>query len=102
MHNANHGFLAGGRVSRWSGALKSRTSRDGSVCSLLFHNRGRPAPGDFRGPLENEIRAWLDHLVTGAPTAHTTPEQARINLETTIAIERAAASGKPVRLPLAT
>jgi hypothetical protein len=31
---------------------------------------------------------------------HTTPEQARINLETTIAIERAVASGQPVRLPL--
>ena len=49
-----------------------------------------------------ETRAWLDHLVTGAPTAHTTPEQARINLETTIAIERAVATGKPVRLPLET
>ena len=28
-------------------------------------------------------------LVTGHPTVHTTPEQARINLETTLAIERA-------------
>jgi hypothetical protein len=32
---------------------------------------------------------------------HTTLAQARINLETTIAIERAVASGLPVRLPLA-
>jgi hypothetical protein len=31
---------------------------------------------------------------------HTTPEQARINLETTLAIERAVESGHPVRLPL--
>jgi hypothetical protein len=31
---------------------------------------------------------------------HCTPEQARINLETTIAIERAVASGHSVRLPL--
>jgi hypothetical protein len=31
---------------------------------------------------------------------HTTPQQARINLETTIAIERSAKDGKPVRLPL--
>jgi hypothetical protein len=31
---------------------------------------------------------------------HTTPEEARINLETTIAIERAVESGHPVRLPL--
>ena len=29
-----------------------------------------------------------------------TPEQARINLETTIAIERAVVSGQSVRLPL--
>ena len=35
-------------------------------------------------------------FVTSAPT---TPEQARVNLETTIAIERAVATGKPVRLP---
>ncbi len=60
------------------------------------------ALGDFWGPLGNETRAWLDHLVTGNPTTHTTPEQARINLETTIAIERSAATGKAVKLPLET
>jgi hypothetical protein len=32
-------------------------------------------------------------------TVHTTPEQARVNLETTIAIVRAE-TGKTVRLPL--
>ena len=58
------------------------------------------AMDDFWGPLGNETRAWLDHLATGAPTIHTTPQQARINLETTIAIERAVESGQPVRLPL--
>jgi len=58
------------------------------------------AVGDFWGPLANETRAWLDHLVTGSPTVHTTPEQARINLETTIAIVRSVETGKPVRLPL--
>jgi predicted dehydrogenase len=63
---------------------------------------GEWAVGDFWGPLANETRAWLDHLVTGNPTVHTTPEQARVNLETTIAIVRAAATGKPVRLPLET
>jgi len=36
----------------------------------------------------------------GAPTAHATAEQAMMNLQTTIAIERAVATGKPVRLPL--
>ena len=47
-------------------------------------------------------QAWLDHLVTGAPTVHATPQQARVTLETTIAIERAAATGKTIRLPLET
>jgi len=58
------------------------------------------ALGDFWGPLGNETRAWLDHLVTGNPIAHTTAEQAIINLETTIAIERSARTGQAVRLPL--
>jgi predicted dehydrogenase len=69
---------------------------------LGSNTAGDWALGDFWGPLGNETRAWLDHLVTGAATAHTTPEQARINLETTIAIERAVATGKTVRLPLET
>jgi predicted dehydrogenase len=67
---------------------------------LGSNTAGDWAVGDFWGPLGNETRAWLDHLATGAPTIHTTPEQARINLETTIAIERAVVSGQPVRLPL--
>ena len=68
---------------------------------LGSNTAGDWAVGDFWGPLGNETRAWLDHLATGAATVHTTPEQARINLETTIAIERAVATGQPVRLPLA-
>jgi predicted dehydrogenase len=67
---------------------------------LGSNSAGDWAMDDFWGPLANETRAWLDHLATGAPTIHTTPEQARINLETTIAIERAAATGQSVRLPL--
>jgi predicted dehydrogenase len=67
---------------------------------LGSNSAGDWAMDDFWGPLGNETRAWLDHLATGAPTVHTTPEQARINLETTIAIERAVASGQSVRLPL--
>ena len=58
------------------------------------------ALGDFWGPLGNETRSWLDHLVTGNPTSHTTPEQAIVNLETTIAIERSARTRQAVRLPL--
>ena len=56
--------------------------------------------GDFWGSIANETRAWIDALVSGSPTVHTTPEQARVNLETTIAIARAAQTGKTVRLPL--
>jgi predicted dehydrogenase len=65
---------------------------------LGSNTAGDWAVGDFWGPLANETRAWLDHLVTGAPTVHTTPEQARVNLETTLAIEQAVATGEAVRL----
>jgi len=78
--------VAGCATSRWR-FLGSNMAGDWAV-------------GDFWGLLGNETRAWLDHLATGAPTVHTTPEQARVNLETTIAIERAVASGPSVRLPL--
>jgi predicted dehydrogenase len=71
-----------------------------NMAFLGSNTAGDWAMDDFWGPLGNETRAWLDHLATGAPTLHTTPEQARVNLETTIAIERAVATGHPVRLPL--
>jgi len=71
-----------------------------NMAFLGSNTSGDWAVGDFWGPLGNETRAWLDHLATGAPTVHTTAEQARINLETTIAIERAVASGQSTRLPL--
>jgi predicted dehydrogenase len=71
-----------------------------NMAFLGSNTAGDWACGDFWGPLGNETRAWLDHLVTGAPTMHTTPEQARLNLETTIAIECAVASGKSIRIPL--
>lgn len=71
-----------------------------NMAFLGSNTAGDWAMGDFWGPLGNETRAWLDGLVTGHPTVHTTPMQARVNLETTIAIERAVASGVPVRLPL--
>jgi len=73
-----------------------------NMAFLGSNTAGDWAVGDFWGPLGNETRAWLDHLVTGNPTVHTTPEQAMIDLQTTIAIERAVATGSPVRLPLET
>ena len=57
------------------------------------------ACGDFWGPLGNETRSWLDHLVTGQQIMHATPSQARINLETTIAIEQAVTTGRAIQLP---
>ena len=77
-------------------------SRKVNLAFLGSNTGGEWAVGDFWGPIANETRAWLDHLVTGAPTVQTTPEQGRINLETTIAVVRAVESGKPVRLPLET
>jgi predicted dehydrogenase len=71
-----------------------------NMAFLGSNTAGDWAVGDFWGPLGNETRAWLDHLVTGQPTAHCTPEQARLNLETTLAIERAVATGETVRLPI--
>src|SRR5882672_845410 len=69
---------------------------------LGSNSAGDWALGDFWGSLGNETRAWLDHLVTGSPTVHCTPEQARTNLATTLAIKRAVATGTSVRLPLET
>jgi len=69
---------------------------------LGSNSAGDWALGEFWGSLGNETRAWLDHLVTGNPTAHATPEQARMNLEVTHAIERSAKTGQAVRLPLET
>lgn len=71
-----------------------------NMAFLGSNTAGDWAVGEFWGPLANETRAWLDSLVTQAPTVHATPEQAMVNLQTTIAIERSVATGKPVRLPL--
>lgn len=69
-----------------------------NMAFLGSNTAGDWAVGDFWGPLGNETRAWLDSLVTGAPTVHTTPGEARLNLETTLAIEHSAQTGEAVRL----
>jgi len=61
---------------------------------------GQWAVGDFWGPLATETRAWLDHLATGRPCVLATAEDARRNLEISLAIERSEYSGNVVRLPL--
>jgi predicted dehydrogenase len=71
-----------------------------NMAFLGSNTAGDWAVGDFWGPLGNETRAWLDFLATGRASVHATPEQAFVNLKTTIAIERAVATGQPVRLEL--
>jgi predicted dehydrogenase len=71
-----------------------------NMAFLGSNTAGDWAVGDFWGPLGNETRAWLDFLATGQPSVHATPEQALVNLETTLAIERAVATGQSVKLPL--
>jgi predicted dehydrogenase len=71
--------------------------------NMVFLQSGTPgdwALGDFWGPIANETRAWLDHLATGKKCVLATPREARANLETTIAIELAAETGRTVKLPL--
>jgi hypothetical protein len=71
-----------------------------NMAFLGSNTAGDWACGDFWGPLGNETRSWLDQLVTGQATMHCNPMQARKNLETTLAIEKAVTTGMPVRLPL--
>src|SRR5258705_343726 len=72
--------------------------------NMVFLQSGTPgdwALGEFWGPIANETRAWLDHLAMGKPCVLATAPEARRTLEVTLAIERSAASRKPVALPLA-
>ena len=69
-----------------------------NMAFLGSNSGGDWAVGNFWGSLGNETRAWLDYLSTGSVSIHTTPEQALVNLETTIAIEESARTGQSVRL----
>ncbi len=48
-----------------------------------------------------ETRAWLDYLCMGRACVLATPQEARANLEATLAIEHSVATRRPVTLPLA-
>jgi predicted dehydrogenase len=72
--------------------------------NMVFLQSGTPgdwALGEFYGPIANETRAWLDYLCMGRPCVLATPQEARANLEATLAIEHSAATGRAVMLPLA-
>lgn len=69
--------------------------------NMLFmqtNSSGDWAQGDYWGPIANETRSWLDHLITGRPTAHPTAHEGRRTLEVTLAIEESARTGDAVKL----
>jgi predicted dehydrogenase len=71
--------------------------------NMVFLQSGTPgdwALGDFWGPIANETRAWLDHISMGKACVLATPQDARANLEATLAIEYSMKSGTAVTLPL--
>jgi len=58
---------------------------------------------DLRQPLSDDdvatiYRAWLDHLVMGTPTGHTTIQEGRLTVEVTLAIEESSRTGLPVAI----
>ena len=72
--------------------------------NMVFLQSGTPgdwALGEFWGPIANETRAWLDYVSMGRPCVLATAQEARANLEATLAIEHSVATGRPVTLPLA-
>jgi predicted dehydrogenase len=69
-----------------------------NMAFLGSNTAGDWAVGDFWGPLANESRAWLDRLVTGREAVHTTAAEARMNLVTTLAIEKSVRTGKLVKI----
>ena len=74
----------------------------GHAATMLFmqsNSSGDWALGDYWGPIANETRSWLDHLVTGRPCPHTTLPEGRLTLEVTLAIEHSARTGEAVKLP---
>jgi predicted dehydrogenase len=71
---------------------------DPKMLFMQTNSSGDWAVDDYWGPIANETRTWLDHLITGAPSAHTTIEEGRRTLEITLAIEQSARTGETVKL----
>ena len=73
---------------------------DHSVNMLFMqtNSSGDWALGDFWGPIANETRSWIDHLVLGTTCPHTTVHEGRQTLEITIAIEEAVRTGSAIKL----
>lgn len=58
------------------------------------------ALGEFWGPLSDETRSWIDHLITKKPCQIATTKEARKTLEITLAIQQSSRTGETVSIPL--
>ena len=71
---------------------------DPKMLFMQTNSSGDWALDDFWGPIANETRSWLDHLVTGLSCPHTTIEEGLKTLKITLAIEESARTGAAVKI----
>ena len=69
-----------------------------NLAYLGSRTSGEWAQGTMFGRVADETRAWLDHHTVGGPLHITTAAEARTTLAVTLAIDRAAATGRPVEI----
>ncbi len=70
-----------------------------NLAYLGSRTSGEWADGTMFGRVADETRAWLDHHSVGGPLHITTAAEARTTLAVTLAIDEAAATGRPVQIP---
>lgn len=66
---------------------------------LSSSSTGDWALGDFWGPVADETRTWINHIVTGRPCSLATAVEAKATLGITLAIEHSARTREAVMLP---
>ena len=71
---------------------------DPKMLFMQTNSSGDWALDDFWGPIANETRSWLDHLVKGLSCPHTTIEEGLKTLKITLAIEESARTGAAVKI----
>ncbi len=69
-----------------------------NLAYLGSRTSGEWAGGTMFGRVADETRAWLDHHTMGGPLHITTAAEARTTLAVTLAIDEAAATGRPVEI----
>lgn len=72
-----------------------------NMAFMSSSSTGDWALGNFWGPVADETRNWLDHLVTGRPCSLATAAEARRTLEITLAIEESSRRRELVTFPTA-